>query len=67
MKAITSIFVLLLLSAHPPAIAAETDESWRHYGGDAGGKRFSPHSQINPGNIRDLRQAWVYRTGDISA
>ncbi len=47
-------------------VAAEPDPSWRHYGGDAGGKRFSPHDQITPANVATLRQAWVYRTGDAS-
>ncbi len=62
---IHAIAVLLLL-ASTAAKTAETDTSWRHYGGDAGGTRHSPHSRINPGNIHELRQAWIYRTGDIS-
>ena len=57
---------LLMLLACTQASPAESDESWRHYGADAGGTRFSPHSQINPDNIHELRQAWVYRTGDFS-
>ena len=58
-----AILALLVISA---ATASEADDSWRHYGADAGGKRFSPHTQINPGNVATLRRAWVYRTGDTS-
>ena len=58
--------IVLVSFAYTSTAFAEADQSWRHYGGDAGGARFSPHSEIGPGNIRNLRQAWVYRTGDIS-
>jgi len=61
-RAVASLMLLACTLASP----AEPDASWRHYGADAGGTRFSPHSQINPGNVHELRQAWVYRTGDIS-
>ena len=66
MKASFCIFALSLLFDCRAVQAVETDESWRHYGADAGGTRFSPHRQIAPGNIGDLRLAWTYRTGDIS-
>ncbi len=39
---------------------------WAHYGGDAGGSRYSPLDQINRGNVRRLEIAWTYRTGDVS-
>lgn len=42
------------------------DDSWRYYGGDAGGRRFSPHTQITPENADNLRMLWQYRTGDVS-
>lgn len=41
-------------------------EEWRHYGGDAGGTRYSPLTQINRNNVDRLRVAWTYRTGDLS-
>jgi quinoprotein glucose dehydrogenase len=37
-----------------------------YYGGDAGGSRFSPLTQINKRNVQDLKIAWVYHSGDIS-
>ncbi len=39
-------------------------KEWRSYGGDPGGMRYSPLDQINRSNIRDLRVAWTYHTGD---
>jgi quinoprotein glucose dehydrogenase len=37
---------------------------WPTWGGDAGGTRFSPLTQIDRENVRFLQPAWVYRTGD---
>ena len=54
---------LLVLLASNPALS---DTSWQHYGGDAGGRRFSPHTEITPGNVGDLKLAWTFRTGDSS-
>ncbi|MFP8881344.1 MAG: PQQ-binding-like beta-propeller repeat protein, partial [Myxococcota bacterium] len=39
---------------------------WPEYGGDIGGMRYSPLTQITPDNVDDLEVAWVYRHGDIS-
>lgn len=48
---------------HAPAPAPDTD--WPHYGGDAGGQRFSPAAQITPANVRGLKVAWTYSTGHM--
>ena len=42
----------------PPAHAADGD--WPTYGHDAGGGRFSPLDQINPGNVAQLKPAWTF-------
>jgi len=39
---------------------------WPEYGGDKGGMRYSPLTQINADNVTDLELAWVYRHGDFS-
>jgi len=39
---------------------------WPHYGGDPGGTRFSPLTQIDKGNVVRLEIAWEYHTGDVS-
>ena len=40
-------------------------EPWQHYGGDAGGQKFSALRQINTGNVGQLTVAWQYRTGEL--
>jgi len=42
--------------------SARTEPSnWLTYSGDLGGQRYSPLSQITPGNVRSLRPAWIYQ------
>ena len=38
---------------------------WANYGNDPGGKRFSPLTIIDTGNVKNLRQIWSYRTGEL--
>jgi quinoprotein glucose dehydrogenase len=52
------------LFAAPGALSA--DIGWPEYGGDAGGRRYSDVALVTPGNIDELRQQWLYRTGDAS-
>lgn len=47
------------------AASAEEAAGWLHYGADAGGSRHSAATAITPENVSDLREAWVYRTGDM--
>ncbi len=51
-------------SASPSSKVAPTE--WAAYGRDAGGSRFSPLDQINRSNVKNLKVAWTYRTGDVS-
>jgi quinoprotein glucose dehydrogenase len=53
-------FALLLLFAAPAF--AQTD--WPNVGNDKGAMRFSTLRQINRDNIKTLRVAWSYHTGD---
>ena len=46
-----------------PAVHAQ---EWPHYGGDAGGSRYSTLKQITKENVSRLRVAWVHDTGDFS-
>jgi quinoprotein glucose dehydrogenase len=39
---------------------------WPYYGGDAGGSRYSPLSQIDRSDVAELKVAWEYHTGDVS-
>lgn len=45
-------------------MARAAEVGWGFYGGDAGGQRYSPAGQITPGNVRDLKVAWTYSTGE---
>ena len=38
---------------------------WPAWGGDAGGARHSPLTQITPENVGDLEVAWVHHSGDM--
>ncbi len=51
-----------LAQKKPASSAAE----WPAYGRDAGGSRFSPLTQINRDNVKHLKPAWTYRTGDLA-
>jgi quinoprotein glucose dehydrogenase len=51
----------VLLLCVSPALA------WEHWGGDRGGMRFSPLTQITPANVGDLVRAWEFRTGDLDS
>src|SRR5258708_8725617 len=59
-----------ILSAGPSAgqslkNPAISGESWPFYGGNAGGMRYSPLEQINDSNVRRLKVACIYRTGEL--
>jgi quinoprotein glucose dehydrogenase len=46
--------------------AAKISESWPAYGGDAGGTRYSSLNQIKRENVKDLKVAWTYQTGELA-
>ena len=51
----------------PPPAAPAPDQEWAFYGADAGGQRFSPAAQITPANVRALKVAWTFSTGDLAS
>jgi len=56
----TKLFALLLLLS--PSAFAQTD--WPNTGNDKGATRYSTIKQINRGNVKNLKVAWTYNTGD---
>ena len=58
--------LLVGLAFAQPALATP-EPGWAHYGGDAGGMRYSPAQQITPENVDQLIRAWTYRTGELEA
>jgi quinoprotein glucose dehydrogenase len=56
--------MLLFIQAGTAQKGAGTTE-WRHYGGDAGGTKYSPLDQINAENVKDLQIVWRWRTASL--
>ncbi len=58
-----ALLTLLLLA---PSVWAQEDVAWTHWGGDAGGMRYSELDQITPQNVDRLEVLWTWRHGDVS-
>jgi quinoprotein glucose dehydrogenase len=62
--------LLLIAAVHVKRSKAQptagTTADWPYYGGDAGGSRYSPLTQIDRSNVAQLKIAWEYHTGDVS-
>ncbi|WP_437615662.1 membrane-bound PQQ-dependent dehydrogenase, glucose/quinate/shikimate family [Erwinia sp. V71] len=41
-------------------------DDWTAWGRNTLGQRFAQFSQVNTGNVKDLKVAWTYRTGDLA-
>jgi quinoprotein glucose dehydrogenase len=70
---IVALFPLFAISQNAQAQRKRTSQppgppasDWPAYGRDSGGSRFSPLTQINRDNVKSLKVAWIYRTGDLS-
>ncbi|UFH52165.1 PQQ-binding-like beta-propeller repeat protein [Spirosoma sp. KNUC1025] len=61
------VILFLLLGLYWPLNAQQSAQSveWPAYGNDAGGMRFSPLTQINSSNVKQLILAWTFRTGEL--
>lgn len=42
----------------------DNGSDWPSYGGDSGGSRYSPLTQVNLDNVHNLEPAWTYDTGE---
>ncbi len=49
--------------SEPSPLAPGPD--WPAYGGAYSARRFSPLAQIPPANVRSLKRAWLFHTGDM--
>lgn len=54
--------VALLAAALVPNLPAQND--WPQYGHDPGGARYSPLTQITPGNVSTLKRVWTWDPGE---
>ena len=55
-----SITALILLAS------SVYGQDWPHYGGDAGGSRYSALQQVNRDNVGSLERVWLHRSGDLT-
>lgn len=61
-------FLLLLICINSRATAqVYAGKNWNAYAGDNTKSRYSTLSQINTQNVGQLKLAWTYRSGDLSA
>lgn len=49
-----------------PVDPAQKQVNWAHYGNDVGGSRFAALDQINRNNVKNLKEAWRFQTGDLT-
>jgi len=59
--------LLIAGAALAPLSVSAAEPGWAHYGGDAGGQRYSLAAQINVANVRRLKPAWSFSTGDLAS
>ena len=63
---LVAILLVTAATAPRPAAGDGTITDWPYYGGDPGGSRYSPLTQIDRSNVAQLTLAWEYHTGDVS-
>jgi quinate dehydrogenase (quinone) len=51
-------------SPYTRAAANMTPSDWSGYGRTTAGTRYAPFTQINRDNVKDLKLAWTYHTGE---
>jgi quinoprotein glucose dehydrogenase len=56
----------LACDEHAPVDLSGPTGEWREWGGDKGGRHFSPLTQITRENVDRLDVAWIHRSGDFS-
>ncbi len=64
---IAALFRLSASALMVTCLAIVSARAWDHWGGDAGGTRFSPLTRITPANVDNLVRAWEFHTGDLQS
>ena len=71
MKTLSTLVASFLLtlslsgqSLSPNQILEPLGATWPTYNGDYSGRRFSQLKQVNASNVRNLRLAWAYDSGN---
>jgi quinoprotein glucose dehydrogenase len=60
----TAALVLAALASTLGSAGARNGGEWRDYAGDSYAQKYSPLSQINEKNVKDLQIAWRWTTAD---
>ncbi len=55
------------LATASAAVMAQAANEWLHYGGDQSNTRYSTLSQINTGNVKNLRVLWMHSLGSLES
>jgi len=63
---LTGMAAAALATASAAAMAQSSNE-WLHYGNDQANTRFSALSQINAGNVKNLRVQWMHSLGSLES
>src|SRR6185436_13204000 len=66
--ALLALLALSLLTLGVPRVASAQSpdaSDWGTYGGDQFGTRFSSLAEIDRSNVKSLRPAWIYHTGEL--
>src|SRR5262245_1665321 len=63
MKRILSISLVVVLFC---AMVVVAQNNWSYFGQDQGATKYSTLTQINTGNVKNLKRAWTFHTGDKS-
>lgn len=66
MRLIALLFSLLFLGScqDRPTVQPAEDADWTHYLGGPESNQYSTSTQITPENVKELKQAWIYQSGD---
>src|SRR6188768_3215038 len=60
------VFVVVAAAAILSSSTLAGQNNWTSFGQDAGGTKFSTLAQINAKNVKGLKRAWTFHTGDKS-
>ncbi|MFK7830932.1 MAG: PQQ-binding-like beta-propeller repeat protein [Congregibacter sp.] len=63
-----ALFAAMAATQTLAAASPDTDTGeWHYLGGDAAHTRYSPADKINPGNLKELEEAWVWDGATLDA
>jgi len=63
----SSITIAASIVIHAATVHAAPPADWPAYGRDLAGTRYSPLTDITPGNVATLEPAWTFDLGEIEA